>query len=158
MTDTQTILIFLIIADVVLCIAVLFLLVRIGKNISRPQSPVHDEKHLLEFQRLLGESQDAAAGFFRILDANCNKFKELASELEEKEKTLAALMREAQKNMGEFKLIGGAGAPFSEGRYDPVMGLLKEGLSTEEIAARSGLPAGEVSLIVELERKKSELK
>ena len=157
MMETQTILIFLIIADAVLCIAVLFLLSRIGKHISRPQSPVYDGEHLLEFQRLLDESQDAAAGFFRTLDINCNKFKELASELEERERSLTALIREVQKKSEKFKLIGGgADDPSSEEKHNSVIDLLRAGLSVEEIAARSGLPAGEVSLIIDLERKKRE--
>lgn len=156
MMDTQTILISLIFADAVLCIAVLFLLARILKNINRPQSPVHDGEQLLEFQRLLGESQDAAAGFFRTLDINCNKFKELASELEEKERSLTALIREVQKKSGEFKLISGdAGDPSSEEKHNSVKELLRAGLSVEEIAARSGLPAGEVSLIIDLEHNYS---
>ncbi|HLA27721.1 MAG TPA: hypothetical protein VJZ49_07480 [Syntrophales bacterium] len=156
MMDTQTILIFLIFADAVLCIAVIFLLARLGKNISRPQAPVHDGEQLLEFRRLLGESQDAAAGFLRTLDINCNKFKELASELEEKERSLTALIREMQKKSGKFKLIGGdADDPSSEKKHNSVKDLLRAGLSLEEISARSGLPAGEVSLIIDLERNYS---
>ncbi len=157
MMKTQIILVIQIIADVVLCIAVLFLLIRIGRKVASSHTSVMDEKYLLEFKNLLAESHAAAAGFFRTLDANCEKFKELAADLEAKEKSLTALLQEAQRKLENFSRIGIApDSYFSEQKYDLIMKLLGQGVSEAEMSKRSGLTAGEISLIIDLERKRRE--
>jgi hypothetical protein len=155
--NTKIILIIQIVADVVLCTVVLFLLISIGKKIARSRSSAVNEKYLLEFQNLLAESQASAAGFFRTLDANCEKFKELAADLEEKEKSLTALIQEAQRKLEKFSRIGVApDSSSSEQKYDLIMKLSGQGVSEAEMAKRSELTAGEISLIIDLERKRRE--
>ena len=60
--DVKTILIFQLIADILLCIAFLFLLLRIGRNIQRHGIAAADDRYLSEFKKLLQDSQEDKCG------------------------------------------------------------------------------------------------
>ncbi|MCG6536075.1 MAG: hypothetical protein L7F78_15590, partial [Syntrophales bacterium LBB04] len=88
--DITSVLIFQIIADVALCIAVLFLLISIGRKVNKANPRAVDGEHLVEFQKLLGQSQQDAALFFAKLDESFSKFQDLTLQLDEKEERLRA--------------------------------------------------------------------
>lgn len=152
--DVKTILIFQVIADIVLCIAFLFLLLRIGKNVQRRTLSVADDRYLSEFKKLLQDSQDDAARFSLKLDEGLEKFKELASSLEQKEESLKQLVHDVCRQGNQVEITGSAIDDVSrEKRHDQIMRLLETGLTVEQIAGCTGLAIGEVTLIVDLEKK-----
>ncbi len=152
----QSLLVFQIIADVVLCLAILFLLMRIGRNIGGPNPPGIDAKYLLEFRELIQESRNEAARFTLTMEESYQKFKELALELEEKERSLARLFHEVKGQFEKFETLTGPRDTGVHTGYDLVLTLLKAGASAKEIAQKSGLTEGEVSLILDLENKRKE--
>lgn len=156
--DLPSIVIFQIIADVVLCIAVLFMLLRIGRIISTSHTQAISNENLSAFQKSLDASREDAAHFFHRLDESYTKFKELAMSLEREEERLKALIEEVQGHGERFEKMGHAADHQSvELTYQRIMRFLDDGLSIEEIAERSGLTAGEVVLISNLESKKKEM-
>src|SRR3990172_1502853 len=152
--DVKTILIFQLIADILLCIAFLFLLLRIGRNIQRHGIAAADDRYLSEFKKLLQDSQNDAARFFLKVDESIEKFKELALSLERKEESLKMLVQDVQWQEDKCGTMGRAIYEISsEKRHDQIMKLLETGLTAEQIAGCTGLTIGEVMLFVDLEKK-----
>jgi len=152
--DVKTILIFQLIADILLCMAFLFLLLRIGRNIKRHAAAVADDRYLAEFKKLLQDSQNDAARFFLKVDESIEKFNELALSLERKEESLKRLVQDVHGQGDAGGTMGRAVSEISsEKRHDQIMKLLETGLTPEQIAGCTGLTIGEVMLIVDLEKK-----
>ncbi len=154
--DTQSLLVFQIAADVVLLVAVLFLLWRIGRNVGRAGSLPLDEQYLSDLRRLIEESRGEAARFSRTMEESCQKFKDLAAHLGEKEANLAGLIAEAKRILARVDMPEGRRGGNSGSGYEQVVKLLQAGLPVSEAAGQSGLTEGEVSLILDLEKKKRE--
>jgi deoxyadenosine/deoxycytidine kinase len=154
--DMQALLIFQIIADVVLCIAILFLLTRIGRNIGQARSPLLEEKYLAELGKLIQESHAEAEHFSRIMDESCIKFKDLAIHLEAQEAKLAERLREVNRQLEKAPPSDSTHDHDADTKYGNIIALLKTGMTVKETAQQSGLTEGEVSLIFELEKKKTE--
>lgn len=153
--DIQAILIFQIIANVVLCGAILFLLLRIERTVNKANAPVTDEKSLLQFQQLLTESRDDADRFSRTLDESYRKFQELAISLEVREERLRSLVEEIKRRTETVEMTEHAGDEQAcEKKYEPIMKFLEEGLPLEEIVERTGITSGEILLIDDLEKAK----
>ena len=153
--DVKTILILLLVTDIVLCMAFLFLFLRIGRNIGRRILPVADDKYLSEFKKLLQDSQNDAACFFLKLDESLEKFKDLALHLERKEESLKRLVQDVHGQGDQCGIMSHAIYDMSrEKRHDQIMRLLETGLTVEQIAGCTGLTIGEVMLIVDLEKKR----
>ncbi len=147
----QALMIFQIIADIVLCIAILFLLMRIGRNIGRAKPPVLDDTSLAELGRLIQESRAEAEHFSRIMDESCAKLKNLALHLETQEAKLAEHRQEVNRQLEQSRLPDGV---HDSNKYTKVSALLKTGLTVKEVVQQTGLTEGEISLIFELEKKK----
>jgi hypothetical protein len=162
--DMQALLIFQIVADVVLCIAIVFLLTRIGRNIGQARAPLGDEQYLAELGLLIKESHAEAEHFSRTLDESCAKFKDLAVHLEEQEARLALRLQEVNRQLkgGQSpdktpdKAPGQTPDQEAGSKYANIIALLKTGLTVKEAARQSGSTEGEVALIFELEKKKTE--
>ncbi len=155
--DMQALFIFQIFADAVLGIAVLFVFLRIRRTMSEAQPVAISSGQLVEFQKSLEQSRDEAAHFFRKLDESFAKFQELATSLEGKEERLNRLVEEVRIQCARLEELGRAGEEQArEPKYQKVLQLRATGLSSEEIAERSGLTVGEVALIVNLENSKKE--
>ena len=150
----QSLLIFQIIADVFLCIAILFLLTRIGQNIGKAKTPVV-EKYIAELGKLIQESRAEAEHFSRIMDESCGKFKELAAHLETQEAKFAERLLEVNQQLEKCQPWERAHDRDTGNKYGNIIALLKTGLTVKEVAQQSGLTEGEVSLIFELEKKKT---
>jgi hypothetical protein len=153
----QALLIFQIIADVILCIAILFLLMRIGRNIGQAKPLVVDEKYLAELEKLIQGSRAEAEHFSRVMDESCLKFKDLAAHLEAQEAKLAERLQEVNRlEKCPPPPLDNTPGHDAGNKYGNVIALLKTGITVKEVALRSGLTEGEVSLIFELEKKKTE--
>ena len=150
----QALLIFQIVADVVLCLAILFLLMRVGRNIGTSKTSVVAEKYLAELGNLIQKSRAEAEHFTRTIDESCIKFNDLALHLEEQERKLAERLQEI--NRQEIcHHQDSAPMPDDSNKYTDIRALLNTGLTVKEVAQRSGLTEGEVSLVFELEKKKT---
>lgn len=158
--DMQALLIFQIIADIVLCGVIVFLLMRFGKVLDKSRPPLIDEKSLLEFQKLIAESREETAHFARALSEGCRKINDLALNLERDKKELIELMRsleERGKQREEAGAVSAGCADKEEGTvYRRVLEMLATGMSVKEAAQRSGLTEGEVDLVRELKQRKEE--
>ena len=153
----QGLLIFQIIADVILGIAILFLLTRLGRTIGRAKAPVGEDKYLAELGQLIRDSRAEAEHFSRTIEESCIKFKELASNLETQEAKLAQRLEAADQQLAKCYPAGMVQDPDSGDKYSQVISLLRTGVTVREAAQRFSLTEGEVSLIFELDKKKSGL-
>lgn len=152
----QELLIFQIVADVVLCIAILFLLTRIGRNIGPPRPPMLEEKYLAELGKLIQESHTEAEHFSRTMDESCIRFKDLAIHLEAQEARLAERLQGVNRQLEKAPPLDSTHDQEADNKYSNIIALLKTGMTVKEAARQSGLTEGEISLIFELEKKKTE--
>ena len=152
--NIQVLIGFQIAADMLLCAVIIYLLWRFKKDLSASRSSV-DQDLMLEFKRLLEESQQNGAQFFDALAEGRRMFKDLAYDLDEREKRLQSLI-ETSLACSE-KLDAGISrneARLPDGKYHTVIQMAREGLDAGEIAGRTGLTAGEVALVIDLGRAK----
>ncbi len=148
------------VTDALLCIGILFLLFRL-RRLSNPGSMDIGEQTLKEYSRLLEDSRKDADQFLKELEKAKKELKDLAALLEEKEATLKELMRapspfaetlpSGQNDSDQPKDAGS----FTEEKYGQVLHLARKGLNEAEISQQSGLPEGEVALILSLSRAES---
>jgi hypothetical protein len=153
--EVQSILISQIVADVVLCLAILFLLLRMGRIVNRTKSPVIDKESLLQFQQLLNESRGDVDRLFGTLDESYRKFNELAMSLEVQEGRLRDLVEKINRQTEKFEIVDHIRdeEPL-EKKYGHILKLLEEGLPLENIAEKTGIASGEILLIADLEKTK----
>ncbi len=148
--DTQSLFIFQIIADGVLCLVILFFLIRLGRNIGKAGTPALEEKHLAEFRKLIQESREETGRFSRTMEESCRKFRDLGAALADGEARLAGLIQEAKRLQSpDHRDIAAGDDP-----YEPILQAFRKGTGVKEIARQSGLTEGEVSLIIDLDNKK----
>lgn len=153
--EVQSIFISQIVADAVLCLAILFLSWRMGKSVNETKSPLIDQKSLLQFQQLLTESRGDADRLFSTLDESYRKFHELAMSLESQEGRLRTLVEKINRQTEKFEIaeqVRDQNSP--EKKYERILKLLEEGLPVEEIAVQTGVTSGEILLIDDLEKTK----
>lgn len=155
--DIHSLLIFQIAADVVLCLAIIYLLRVINRGI-RNRKPDMEDQSVNEFRRLLDESQIFGTHFLQALEDGREVLKEIAAAVEEKEKTLKALISESDeqiKRLSVQKKMAEGGSRDSDQRYNDAIGMARQGLNRQEIARMSGLAEGEVALIMDLVNKRT---
>jgi hypothetical protein len=155
--DLESLIVFQIMADGGLCVAVVLLLWQIGRS-RKKQTPVVTQETLLEFRRLVDESQNAASQLSQTLDEGHRSLLEMAHRFDEKERRLAALIERSEKTILGPKEppVDDTPSPISpDERYRKVNELLRQGLSEQEILARCGLPEGEVRLLIDLHQKRN---
>lgn len=147
---------FLLIADAVLCIAVVFLFAVVNREIKKKGAGI-DADTLSEFSRLIAVSQGAAENLLHAMEESRKILKEISFAIDEKERRLKRLMEasEAALPAGKEGDAGDRGAA-ADDRYDQALKLVREGLTGREISERLGLTEGEIGLIVELNRRKNE--
>ena len=139
-----------IIIDLAVFITILFLLRRLDKNISKNCSTV-DAALISEFKEILADSHDSTNHFLEAVEEKRKVLGKLFLQLDDKEKKLTILAREAEtfiKKLDETKTASESLSP--ENRYADVLQMLKGGLSREEVSKQSGFTESEVNLIVDL--------
>jgi len=155
--NLESLILFQIMADVGLCVAVVLLLWQIGKS-RKKQTPAVSQETLMEFRRLVDESQNAVAQLAQTLDEGHKSLLEMARRFDEKERRLAALIERSGKTISGPKEPPDddtASPVSSDERYRHVDEMLKQGLSEQEILTRCGLPEGEVRLLIDLHQKRN---
>ncbi|MBI4632645.1 MAG: hypothetical protein HY742_01950 [Deltaproteobacteria bacterium] len=157
--DIQLLFFFQILADVVLCFAIVFLLRQLNKSVKPPSptSPAVNEKTILEFKILLEESQQAASNFLASMEESRKKLREVVQLLDKKEKSCREIIEQSLE-VKNFSRNGDAERnPSPDNRHDDIIQMFGQGLSEQEISRRTGLTEGEISLILDLNRSKKEI-
>jgi hypothetical protein len=154
--DIQNPIILQIAIDLALFVAVLILLWRVNANIKNSDTDKHQEM-ISELKVIIAQSQNTADKFLETLEESRKNLKEIALELDVKEKRVKAILEKSQRELEPFN-----GKPMlkdanlSQGKYAEVISMIKKGYSPEETASVTGFPEGEIGLIVELSRIKNE--
>ncbi len=136
-----------ILADIALCLAIVFL-VRASNRVIKKRPPEIGTKTFSEFSKLIEDSRRSTDHLFHAL----NEVKESVCVLNEKENRLRALRKESDA-MSENRKSG----DLSRGKkYEDVVKMARQGLAEKEIADTLNLTEGEICLILDLHRKKNE--
>jgi ATP/maltotriose-dependent transcriptional regulator MalT len=144
----------LLIADVILCLAIISLTVIVNREIKKRRGGP-DENTLMEFRNLLNESQVSTNHLLEVMNDSRMALRKIAYVLDEKEGKLRALVEESR--IEYEKLV--AAVPHADKdkldkRYEEVITMVKQGLSKKEICQRLELTEGEIDLIIALDRTK----
>ncbi len=154
--NIEQLLFFQIIADVVLCAAIFFLLRAMFKDIKKRPEGVN-EKSFSEFRNMLNESQDSAENLLQTMEECKTAMKKIAGSLNKKEKKLKALVEQSDIKIEKLdvkKTTRTKKTLTNKKPYDDVIKMAKQGLSEEEISKSLGLSEGETHLIIDLDRRK----
>ncbi|MBN2516008.1 MAG: hypothetical protein JXC33_08245 [Deltaproteobacteria bacterium] len=146
-----------IVADVILCIAIVFLLVIVTKEIKKRNSGV-DPAALDEFKSLIEESRRSADYLLQTLDEGRRSLKEVAYALDEKEKRLKLVTEDSPGNFPKMSSYESM-TDNNDGRwkeYEQVITMAERGVETKDIAHALNITEGEINLIIGLNRKKNE--
>ncbi len=156
--NIQTIFVLQIIADFLFCLVIVFLLARLRKSFDKTKPPVVDDNLLLELQTLITRSQSDSERFLADLDESCRRFQQLAVSLESSGKRVASLLEEIDLRLEQVSIQKQHRPVYAGDKdYTAIARLLGRDLSVEEIAERTGIPSGEISLVADLEKiKKTE--
>lgn len=152
MMSTQLLLTCLLIADVILCVAIVLLIVFVNREVKRGRT-VLDAKALQEFRSLLDESQSSTNHLLEVMNESRKSLKEIVYALDQKEGTLRALIEESKI---EYERIR-ANTPHSDGtalekQNKDVLSMVAQGISVREISHRLSMTEGEIELIIDLDR------
>lgn len=147
-----------IVADIVLCAAIIVLLRRTTAGMKEHGAGAV-EQNLKQLRDMLDESQQAAARFLESVEESRRSLKGLFFQLEEKERKMKELLQ-----TGAFVPAAGGPPAKADGetaanasdRYGEVIALYRKGMSGSDIARQSGIPEGEISLILDLERARGD--
>jgi len=142
----------LLITDLILCLAVIILVIIFNREIKkRPGSP--DENAFIEFRKLLDESQTSTNHLLEVMNESRKALKEIAYVLNEKELQLRALVEESKNEYEKLKSsVGRSDADTLDKRYEDVIAMVRQGLTTKEISQKLELTVGEIDLIIDLDR------
>ncbi len=157
--NLQSLFIFQLLADLALCLALVFVLYLITRESKRRNAQTVDPAILKEFKQVLDASQQATAMLLRTMDDSRKALKEIAYSLDDRESRLRALMSQIEERLEPKVTVSGEASATAncgeEKRYADVLVLARQGMDAEEIARICGLPRGEIDLIIDLDRQKS---
>jgi len=146
---------FQIVTDVMICLGILFVLIRFHQ-LFKPGLMEVSGKTILEFSQLLEESRNAAGKFLEELEQEKNALKDLAQSIDEKERRLKDLLEKAKLPMDLLSAHNAQKTDsIEEEPFGKILSLAQQGLNEEQISRQSGLPEGEIDLILNLSRTKS---
>lgn len=152
--STQLLLTCLLIADVILCVAIVILIVIVNREVKKRRSGL-DEEALREFRKLLDESQASAHHLLEVMNESRKSLKEIAYALDQKEGTLRTLIEESriecERTRKNASLNEGA---LVERKNEEVLSMAAQGFSKKEISQRLSMTEGEIELIIDLDRTK----
>ena len=152
--STQLLLTCLLITDLILCLAIIILVLMFNREIKKRRSGP-DENTFLEFRKLLDESQTSTNHLLEVMNESRKALKEIAYVLNEKEGQLRVLVEESKNEYEKLKSrVNHTDADTLDKRYEDVIAMVRQGLSTKEISQKLELTVGEIDLIVDLDRTK----
>lgn len=136
-----------ILVDIALFLAIVSLIWAVGRERGK-RPPGVDAQTFSEFKGLIEDSRRSSDHLFQALD----EVKKIAAALGEKERRLMSLAGESDTGYG-----GRRSENTDRGeKYEDVVKMAGQGLAEKEIADTLDLTEGEISLILNLHRKKNE--
>ncbi len=147
---------FQIIIDIIFFVTIVILLRQLSKRMAN-NPPVIDKSIVIEFKKLMMDSQSFTNHFLNVVEENEQRLNKLSRQLDNKEKRLIILIEEAealikkvdsQKNTKE-KIYS------DEERSKYIIQMIQDGRSREDIAKQLGVTEGEINLITALEQIKA---
>jgi hypothetical protein len=147
---------FQIIIDVIFFITIVILLRQLNKRIAK-DPPVIDDSVILEFKKLMTESQNFTDQFLRVIEENEQRLNKLSRQLDNKEKRLIILIEEAEAliNKVDSQKTTIENVYSEEERSKHIIQMIREGRSREEVAKQLNVTEGEINLITALEQIKA---
>ncbi|MFO7569585.1 MAG: hypothetical protein R6W75_07280 [Smithellaceae bacterium] len=134
--------------DLALLAAILFLLWRINVGLKNPL--IKSNKDMLkELKVIVRESQAASDAFLQTMEQSRLAIKQLAMELDLKEKRVKTLLDTSASGMSSES----AG---TQTKYAEVVDMISRGISREQAAQATGFTEAEIGLILDLYRVKQE--
>ena len=143
-----------VVADVVLCVAAVFILNKVNQDLRKRHSFAET---MAELERLIEGSQKATAGLLEAMEESKKALRDVSLSIDEKETRLNRLIEQASSHIDKLdKTSAGLEKALPEKRYDEAIRLAGQGSTPAEIAESLGLSEGEVSLILDLARRRSD--
>jgi DNA-binding NarL/FixJ family response regulator len=142
-------------ADVVLCLAVIFILSRVNRELKGRKSTI-DPRAMSELGRLIQESQNATSNLMQAMEESRKALRDVSLSIDEKEDRLMRLMKQASSHIDRLDKTSAVLEALPGKRNGEVIRLADQGFTPAEIADSLGLTEGEVSLILDLSRRRSD--
>lgn len=140
--------------DLALFAAIIILIWRVNANFKNP-SLDSQRKMTAELKSLIIESQVNADKFLQALEQSRLALKEIALELDLKEKRVKTILEKSQKELNIMDTRAeNKNAAFSQSKYSEVINMIDKGYSEEETARITGFTQAEIGLIIDLSRIK----
>jgi len=144
------------VADVVLCAAVVFILGKVNRELKRRPAGI-DSGSIAELKRVIEDSQNATTALIGAMEESKKALRDISRSIDEKEARLRDLMETASARIDKLEGAGAvAGETRRDGGNDEVIRLARQGFAPAEIAGTLGLAEGEVRLILDLARRRSD--
>lgn len=144
-----------ILADVALLAGVLFFVYWIHEeNRKRPAGV--DPRTIAEFRKLLAESQQSSASLVRAMDEGKEALREISRLLDERESRLRKMIEQSEAQLRKAPAQRPAGEAAVEAGFAEALRMARGGASAKQISKHLGLPEGEVSLILDLDRSRND--
>lgn len=145
-----------IVADIVLCAVILFVLAKVSREI-RQRSSGMDARSVDEFKQLLEASKVDSVKLFEAMEESKKAFEEICLALDEKETRLKKLIERSEVQFNKMRSKRQEIEETSpEEKYGEVLVMEGKGFSPKEISQSTGLTEGEVNLIIDLHRRRNE--
>ncbi|MEE9912663.1 MAG: hypothetical protein K4571_13195 [Deltaproteobacteria bacterium] len=149
--DIQNPIFLQLIIDFALLVAVIFVLWRVNSNLRKPLLKSHQDM-MKELKLIMKESQASSDNFLKALEQSRLALKELALELDLKEKRVKTILA---KSDALADTSGGKRAPGTpQDKYTQVVDMIRKGYSEAQTAETTGFTEAEIGLIVDLYRVK----
>ncbi|NPV05725.1 MAG: hypothetical protein HPY67_13425 [Syntrophaceae bacterium] len=156
--DPKTFFAIQVLADVVLCVAVVFILGRVNRELRRRPSGV-DPASLAELKRVIEDSQKATTALIGAMEESKRALRDISRAIDEKEARLRDCMEAASAQIDRLDEAGdGAAGSRPERDRDEVLRLAGQGFTPAEIAGSLGLTEGEIRLILDLARRSADVR
>ena len=145
-----------VVADVVLCLAVFYILNRFNQDLKKRHSFI---KTMAELKRLIEESQKATAALLEAMEESRKGLRDVSMSIEEKETRLNRLIEKASSHIHKLdRTSAGLEEALPGRKNDEVIRLAGQGFTPPEIAGSLGVTEGEVRLILDLARRRSDVR
>lgn len=144
-----------ILADCALLVAIVFFIYRIhGESRRKPEGV--DPGMLAEFRKFLVDCQNGSASLVQAMDEGKKALKEISRALDDKERRLKKIIEQSEIQLEKADPGPGTGVFAGEAGFSEAVRMARRGMDLKEISKRLGLPEGEVSLILDLDRRRSD--
>ncbi len=138
--------------DLALLIAVLILIWRVNANLKKPLIKSHQDM-MKDLKTVVAQSQASSENFLEALEKSRLALKEIAIELDLKEKRVKTLLVKSDAANGVDEKRKPC-AP--QEKYKQVVDMIRQGYTESQTAENTGFTEAEIGLIIDLYRVKNE--